>query len=175
MSQAQQLVEPRFLEALPDLIRIQAGRFPGTELLDLASPEGIVGRLIAEDVEDWTVYAAQPVEKAPENLETVDVDHEDLGFEDGQLAAVVGTWIADPIPHWSAAFLDELFRVLAPAGRVLFLFRAPSPRNPSAPRQLPAQAVRMMGEAGFEHAAERRMRLLPDGSQLVRLRAVKPE
>lgn len=168
-------ISPDHLEPLPDLIRVQTGRFPGTELLDLGSPEGFVGRKIAEDVPDWTVYTPHEVADGPENLETVDADFTDLGFEDDQLAAVVGVWIDDPIPHWSPAMLDEIYRVLAPAGRLLFLFRAPSPRNRSVSRQLPGNAAEMADAAGFEHAAERRTHFFPDGSQLVRLRAVKPE
>lgn len=175
MPQAEQTVEPRLLEPLPDLIRVQAGHFPGTEVFDLESPDGFVGRRLAEDASDWTVYTPHNVDEGPENLETVEFTYTDLGFEDGQLAAVVGAWISDPIQHWSPAFLEELYRVLAPEGRVLFLFRTSSPRNRSVPRQFPQSAVPMLADAGFEHAAERRLHVLPDGSTIVRLRAVKPE
>lgn len=170
------LVEPRFLEPLADRIRVQGGRFPGTEVLDLGSPGGYVGREIAEDAPSWTVYTANEVEDAPDNLETVQLDgFGDLGFEDDQLAALVGVWIRDPIQAWKPSILEEWHRVLAPAGRLLFLFRAPSSRNPEAPRQLPPQAIAMLEDAGFEHAGERRLQFFPDGSELVRLRAVKPE
>jgi len=170
------LVEPRFLEPLADRIRVQGGRFPGTEVLDLGSPRGYVGREIAQDAPSWTVYTLSDVDEAPDNLETVDIDgFGDLGFEDDQLAALVGVWIEGPIRAWKTSILDEWLRVLAPAGRLMFLFRAPSSRNPSAPRQIPSQAIAMLEDAGFEHASERRLQFFPDGSELVRLRAVKPE
>jgi SAM-dependent methyltransferase len=170
------LVEPRLLEPLADRIRIQAGRFPGTEVLDLGSPEGYVGREIAGDAPSWTVYTTNEVDEAPDNLETVTIDgFGDLGFEDDQLAALVGVWIQDPIQAWKPSILTEWKRVLAPAGRLMFLFRGPGSRNPDAPRQLPSQAVAMLEDAGFEHAAERRLQFFPDGSDLLRLRAVKPE
>lgn len=176
MAQAtEELLAPRRLEPLADLVRVQAGRFPGTEVLDLASPRGVLARGLAREAPSWTVYAGGEVPGAPDNVETVDLDPGNLGFEDDQLAAVVGAWIDEPIATWSPAVLAELRRVLAPGGRLLFLFRAPSPRNPAAPRQLPEPAVRMLEEAGFEHAAERRLHLLADGSALLRLRAVEPE
>lgn len=175
MQQVEQPIDREHLEPLPDLIRVQAGRFPGTEILDLGSPAGFVGRKIAEDVPRWTVYSPHEFEDPPENLQPADLTFTKMEFEDGQLAAIVGAWIDDPIPHWSQAFLEEVFRVLAPGGRLFFLFRGPSPRNRTAPRQIPAEAVEMLEQAGFEHAAERRNRMLPDGSQLIRLRAVKPE
>lgn len=171
--------EPRVLQeqvkdGIAAKIRIRAGRFPGDQILDLGSEDGFVGLAFAEAAEDWTVYAPQAPEDAPENLETVDLGADHLPFEDGQLAGVVGAYVTQAPEGWGPELAEELARVLVEEGRIQIAFRAPGPRSEPIARTLPDDAVETLTEAGFEHAMETKELELHDGSELRLLRAVKP-
>jgi len=168
-----EIVEPRKLASIADRIRVEGGRFPGGEIVDLHSPEGRVGLEIAREAPGWTVYTSQPGESPPDNVEEI-ASFEAAGFEDGQLGGIVGTWLTEPIEAFRPERLASFHDALTSEGRIVFMFRGPSSRNEAVQRTIPPQAVDMLTEAGFEHAMETARSVFPDGSRLVRLRAIKP-
>lgn len=168
------LLNDRLREAIPDLIRIRAGRIPGTELLDLYSTDGFVAERLARKAEDWVVHAAVLPEDVPGNVEDATVKLPDLPFEDGELAAVVAAAIDAPLERFDEELLAEVHRVLVPEGRFIVAFRGASARRPDAARTLPEDAVDRLEEAGFDPVMETFEQHLRDGSELRLVRAVKP-
>lgn len=171
-AEARRLLDERLRTAIADLVRVRSGRIPGTELLDLQSPDGFLAARIASRAEEWIVHAAELHPEAPGNVEEAGVGDDALDFEDEQLAAVMAVAVDEPL-EISAALVEEIHRVLVPEGRVLVLFRGPAPRAPDAPRTLPPDAVDAFASAGFDPVTETREQHLRDGSELMLLRAVK--
>lgn len=168
------LLDEHVKDATASLVRIRAGRFPGTEILDLGSEDGFLGEHIAASAEDWTVHSLTAPDQAPGNLETVDASFPQLPFETGQLAGVVAAAVDAPLDVVSPQLLEELARVLTEDGRFVVAFRAPGAHAPEAERRIPENAVDLLEAAGFDPVTETYEQHLRDGSELRLLRAVAP-
>lgn len=167
------LLDEPVQDSIASLIRVRAGRVPGTRVLDLHSRDGFVAEQFA-DATDWTVHAPEAL--APvDGVETQDIDPPDLPFEDDSLAAIVGAYVEERADEWTAELLDEMTRVLVPGGRLVIAFQAPGPYTDDVERALPHNVIQALGRAGFEEATETTEQHLPDGSELRLLRAALPE
>ncbi len=167
------LLDDRARVAIADVLRVQAGRVPGSVVLDVSSREGFLARRLALKAEDWVVYSGQAVRDVPGNVEEVSLSLPDLPFEDALLGGVFGAPIESSLDV-SEALAGEFFRVLVPNGRVVLAFRSPSHRAPGVSRSVPLGAVGALEKAGFVSVMEIKERPLRDGSEVRVLRAVKP-
>jgi ubiquinone/menaquinone biosynthesis C-methylase UbiE len=135
---------------------------PPRRVLDLGTGTGSVARLVAERFPDAEVVGVDLSERMIEEaLVKTDGDHvryivadaQKLPFEDGAFDLVT---LGNMIP-----FFDELARVVAPGGRVLFAFSA----GPDTPIYVATERLRAeLERRGFgdfsEHAAGRGTSLL---------------
>lgn len=166
------LLDEAVQDSIASLIRVRAGRVPGTRVLDLHSRDGFVAERFA-DATDWTIHVPEDGDAA-ENVDPSRIDPPDLPFEDDSLAAIVGAYIEERADEWTAELLDELARVLVPEGRLVIAFQAPGPYTEDVERALPRNVIQALGRAGFEEATETTEQHLPDGSELRLLRAALP-
>lgn len=167
------LLDEPVQDSIASLIRVRAGRVPGTTVLDLHSRDGFVAERFA-DTTDWTVHAPEEL-GSTEGVETHDIDPPSLPFEDDSLAAIVGAYVEERADEWTAELLDEMARVLVPEGRLVVAFQAPGPYTENVERALPHNVTQALGRAGFDEVTETTEQHLPDGSDLRLLRAALPE
>jgi ubiquinone/menaquinone biosynthesis C-methylase UbiE len=120
---------------------------PPARVLDLGTGTGSVARLIAERFPDAEVVGADLSERMidearartdGDRIRYIVADAQHLPFGDGEFDLVT---LGNMIP-----FFDELARVVAPGGRVLFAFSA----GPETPIYVAPERLRMeLGRRGF--------------------------
>ncbi len=160
---------------LAEQVRIKGGTVPREAALDLRSPDGFLGAAIANRSPGWTVYATLlPEEDRPENLESVGISAPGLPFDDDELGMVTGAYLQETMEDWSPELAEEAFRVLAPGGTLVLLFRGPSPNHRGVRRAIPESAVGALRQAGFDKVDEVKVASLEDGSWVYRLAGVRP-
>lgn len=167
------LLDEPVQDSIASLIRVRAGRVPGTTVLDLHSRDGFVAERFA-GATDWTIHASDAAGPL-EGVETHEIDPPSLPFDDGSLATIVGAYVEERGDEWGAELLDEMARVLVLEGRLVIAFQAPGPYTEDVERALPHNVTQALGRAGFEEATETTEQHLPDGSELRLLRAALPE
>ena len=135
-------------------VRVALDRLPSPprRVLDLGTGTGSVARLVAERFGDSEVVgvdiAARMLDEARQRTESQRVtyqqaDAERLPFADGAFDLVT---LGNMIP-----FFDELARVVAPAGHVLFAFSA----GPETPIYVPSPRLKEeLARRGFSEFAE---------------------
>ena len=98
---------------------LDLGSGAGTDSLVAAQMVGIDGRVIGIDMtpEMLAKARAAAAEMGAGNVEFVEGEAENLPFPDGSFDVVVSNGVIDLIPDKDAVFA-ELFRVLAPGGRI---------------------------------------------------------
>ena len=169
----EQLVGRGVRQRLVRMVRDSAGAFPGEEVLDLGSPDGFLARGLARESPRWTLYSPE-ARSNEDNLVPVRLVGSRLPFADKQVAAAVAAFVDDRPSRLSAALVRDLYRVLAPRGRILLLGRSATSRAPDVQRTVPEEAAAWLTEAGFGRVANRRIMHLADGSEVSLLEATKP-
>ena len=98
---------------------LDLGSGAGTDSLVAAQMVGERGRVIGIDMtpEMLTKARAAAAEMGASHVEFVETEAEQLPFSDGSFDVVVSNGVIDLIPDKDAVFA-ELFRVLAPGGRI---------------------------------------------------------
>ncbi len=163
---------------LVGLVRDNAGMVPGEDLVDLHSIDAFLGLGLARRAPNWHVFSNDPMPEGertpPGNWERRALSPPELPFDEGSLAAVVGAFLTGAYEPWSPALADEICRVLAPDGRVLFLVRGPSPRVSDLEPGLPEDAVDTLLAAGLKRGKSARQMHLLDGSEVHLLDGTAP-
>jgi arsenite methyltransferase len=98
---------------------LDVGSGAGTDSLIAAQMVGDAGRVTGIDMTPAMLAKARAAaaELGASNVEFVESEAEQLPFEDGSFDVVISNGVIDLIPDKDAVFA-ELFRVLAPGGRV---------------------------------------------------------
>jgi arsenite methyltransferase len=98
---------------------LDLGSGAGTDSLVAAQMVGAGGRVIGVDMTPAMVDKARAAaaELGAGNVEFVEGEVEQLPFEDGSFDVVISNGVIDLVPDKDAVF-SEIFRVLAPGGRI---------------------------------------------------------
>jgi arsenite methyltransferase len=98
---------------------LDLGSGAGTDSLIAAQMVGETGHITGIDMtpQMWAKARAAAAEMGASNVEFVESEAESLPFPDGSFDVVISNGVIDLIPDKDAVFA-ELFRVLAPGGRI---------------------------------------------------------